>query len=68
MEAYTDLDHTIKYYHYDLLPFNFKFIRNLTSQSSAPDFQREMDSWMNAMPRGEVANWVVRIHIKLLLS
>lgn len=66
MEAYTDLGHTIKYYDYNLLPFNFKFIRNIPSQSSAQDFKREMDSWMNAMPSGEVANWVVRTHIKLL--
>ncbi|XP_071628959.1 maltase 1-like isoform X1 [Temnothorax longispinosus] len=62
MEAYTTLEHTIQYYDYNLLPFNFKFIRNLNSKSSAQDFKREMDSWMNSMPRGEVANWVLGNH------
>ncbi|KAL0120270.1 hypothetical protein PUN28_008137 [Cardiocondyla obscurior] len=62
IEAYTDLDHTIEYYKYNVLPFNFKFIRNLTAASTANDYKREMDEWMNSMPKGEVANWVLGNH------
>lgn len=68
MEAYTTPEHTMQYYNYSLLPFNFGFITNLNNKSTPQDFKREMDAWMNSMPAGEVANWVVRIHMKLLLS
>lgn len=66
MEAYTNFENTMKYYDYDVLPFNFAFIINLNAQSSAQDFKREMDAWLNAMPREGVANWVVCINIKLI--
>jgi len=69
MEAYTNFEHTMQYYNYDVLPFNFEFVTNLTIQSSAEDFKREMDSWMNSMPKGKVANWVVRIYkINIILG
>lgn len=68
MEAYTNFENTMKYYKYDLMPFNFEFITNINAQSNASDYKREIDAWMNSMPKGEVANWVVRIHMKLLLS
>ncbi|XP_072743958.1 maltase 1-like [Anoplolepis gracilipes] len=62
MEAYTSLPHTILYYHYNLTPFNFEFIRNITVNSSAQFVKDEMDLWMNSMPTGEVANWVMGNH------
>ncbi|KAL6264517.1 hypothetical protein P5V15_004625 [Pogonomyrmex californicus] len=62
MEAYTNLKHTIQYYDYDVLPFNFAFIKNVNAQSSAQDFKREIDAWMNLMPSGEIANWVLGNH------
>lgn len=60
VEAYTNFDHTMQYYDYNVLPFNFMFITNITVESSAADFKREIDSWLNSMPSGEIANWVVR--------
>lgn len=62
MEAYTDFEHTMRYYDYGVEPFNFKFIIDLKAQSSAQDFKQAIDSWMNSMPEGKVANWVVRIY------
>ncbi|XP_024867549.1 maltase 1-like [Temnothorax curvispinosus] len=62
MEAYTNFEHTMQYYDYNVLPFNFMFITNLNSKSSAQDFKREIDSWMNSMPSGKIANWVLGNH------
>ncbi|XP_011157503.2 maltase 1 [Solenopsis invicta] len=62
MEAYANLDNTMKYYEYNVLPFNFEFIIDLNAQSSAKDFKRQIDMWMEAMPKGEVANWVLGNH------
>lgn len=67
IEAYSNLKNTMEYYKHQLLPFNFGFITNLNSTSSAEEFKREIDTWMNSMPSGEIANWVVRIHMKLLI-
>ncbi|EFN63688.1 Maltase 1 [Camponotus floridanus] len=64
MEAYTSFPHTIQYYDYNVLPFNFMFIVNLTAKSSAKDFKEKIDLWINSIPHGEVSNWVVRIHTK----
>lgn len=68
MEAYTSFPHTMQYYNYNVLPFNFEFIINVTNSSSAQYFKQEIDLWMNSMPKGEIANWVVRIYMKSLLS
>ncbi|XP_012529302.1 maltase 1 [Monomorium pharaonis] len=62
MEAYTNLENTIKYYDYNVLPFNFEFIIKLKAQSTTRDFKREMDIWMDLMPKGEVASWVLGNH------
>ncbi|XP_011875708.1 PREDICTED: maltase 2-like [Vollenhovia emeryi] len=63
-EAYADLDLTIKYYQSgSTVPFNFVFIADLNDKSSASDFKRYIDRWMNNIPEGEyVANWVVGNH------
>lgn len=64
-EAYADFDLTIKYYESgSTVPFNFMFIGDLNNKSSAADFKRGIDRWMNNMPNGAayVANWVVGNH------
>lgn len=63
MEAYSDPEHTMQYYNYDLIPFNFKFITNVNATSSAQEFKQQIDLWMNSMPRGKIANWAVRIYM-----
>lgn len=65
-EAYTSLANSIKYYgsadgtrrgaH---VPFNFELITYLNSSSTALDAKRIINSWLDAMPQGARANWVV---------
>lgn len=62
MEAYSDPEHTMQYYNYDLIPFNFKFITNVNATSSAQEFKQQIDLWMNSMPRGKIANWAMGNH------
>ncbi|KAG5343522.1 MAL1 Maltase, partial [Acromyrmex charruanus] len=62
MEAYSDPKHTMQYYYYNLLPFNFKFITNVNTTSSAQEFKQQIDLWMNSMPRGKIANWALGNH------
>lgn len=64
-EAYTDFNLTILYYESGSnVPFNFMFMADLKNTSSAADFKRLIDRWMNHMPKGPsyVANWVVGNH------
>ncbi|XP_072759869.1 alpha-glucosidase [Anoplolepis gracilipes] len=64
-EAYTDFDLTILYYTSgSTVPFNFMFISDLNNKSSAPDFKRLIDRWMNNIPNNPsyVANWVEGNH------
>ncbi|KAL2720254.1 hypothetical protein V1478_010520 [Vespula squamosa] len=63
-EAYTDFDLTVRYYKSgSTVPFNFMFIADLNNGSSAPDFKRLTDRWMNNLPSKDyVANWVVGNH------
>ncbi|XP_014295849.2 alpha-glucosidase-like [Microplitis demolitor] len=63
-EAYTSLPLTVKYYEYGSnVPFNFMFVTGLNNKSSALDFKRSIDSWLNSIPEGDyIANWVVDNH------
>ncbi|XP_012283498.1 maltase 1 [Orussus abietinus] len=63
-EAYTFMPLTMKYYTYGSnAPMNFMFIADLNNGSTASDFKRTIDNWMNNIPDGEyVANWVVGNH------
>lgn len=62
-EGYTTLPLVMKYYEYGSdVPFNFMFMSDLFNYSSAADFKRLIDRWMNAMPKGSSANWVVGNH------
>ncbi|GAB1869740.1 alpha-glucosidase [Camponotus japonicus] len=59
IEAYTDFPHTIEYYNYDVLPFNFGIIKNVTANSSAEYVKEEIDLYINSLPSGTIANWVL---------
>uniref|UniRef100_A0A6V7LS29 alpha-glucosidase n=1 Tax=Bracon brevicornis TaxID=1563983 RepID=A0A6V7LS29_9HYME len=68
-EAYTNLTYLIKYYKYGSnIPFNFMFMGQLNNKSSPLDFKRDMDSYLNEIPPGEVANWVVGNHDQQRIS
>lgn len=65
-EAYANITFTMKYYHSDdgtrkgsHMPFNFLMITDLNKFSKAQDFVYVISKWMNYMPAGETANWVV---------
>ncbi|XP_043269084.1 alpha-glucosidase-like [Venturia canescens] len=62
-EGYTALPLVMKYYLYGVdAPMNFMFMSDLTNDSRAVDFKRNIDAWMNGMPEGSLANWVVGNH------
>ncbi|XP_025263073.1 maltase 2-like [Camponotus floridanus] len=62
METYSSLEHTLEYYDYDVLPFNFLFITNVTNSSTATDFKNTIDLWINSVPYGKSNNWVLGNH------
>ncbi|XP_012222970.1 alpha-glucosidase [Linepithema humile] len=64
-EAYADLNFTMLYYPAgSTVPFNFMFVSDLNNKSTAADFKRYVDRWLNNMPEGSqyVPNWVVGNH------
>lgn len=71
-EAYTALENTTRFYgdgkrlgaH---IPFNFELISNINIQSKAGDIKKNIDNWLNAMPKGPQfkPNWVVRNRNKI---
>lgn len=58
-EAYASLDNIVRYYGRSHFPFNFILIERLNVNSTAGDFKDVIDSWMDKMPPGGTANWVV---------
>ncbi|XP_052867557.1 maltase 2-like [Anopheles cruzii] len=66
-EAYADLEQTMLWYgsgnrkgaH---IPFNFAMINRLSNDSRAEDFKAIVDEWLDAMPAGQQANWVLGNH------
>ncbi|CAG2063176.1 unnamed protein product, partial [Timema podura] len=63
-EAYETINQTMLYYGTDEragahFTFNFLFIRNLTENSTADDYDYIIHQWMDNMPQGRWANWVV---------
>ncbi|XP_053594543.1 alpha-glucosidase-like [Microplitis demolitor] len=62
-EAYTTLPYAMKYYQFGSnIPFNFIFLRNITSVSKPVDYKRAIDRYLNSIPAGYVANWVTGNH------
>ncbi|XP_003702695.1 maltase A3 [Megachile rotundata] len=62
-EAYTSWENTIKYYEAGShVAFNFKFITDADKNSDASTFKNIIDRWLNMMPNGSVANWVMGNH------
>uniref|UniRef100_A0A182Y1H5 alpha-glucosidase n=1 Tax=Anopheles stephensi TaxID=30069 RepID=A0A182Y1H5_ANOST len=68
-ETYSPIDIVMKYYGNDTvpgaqIPFNFHFITDLSRDSSAKDFERTINYWIDHMPAMEtiVPNWVLGNH------
>jgi alpha-glucosidase len=70
VEAYANLENTLRFYETENgkprahFPFNFILIENLNEGSSPHDFKNQIDQWLNQMPDGAVANWVLGNHDK----
>lgn len=68
-EAYSSLETLMKYYGNGTvegshIPFNFELISNLGTWSNANDYVRFINGWMDNMPKGRTANWVLGNHDK----
>lgn len=65
-EAYASIQNTMKYYGNETkpgahAPFNFGLINELSKKSTAANFNDAIHNWLDNMPRGKQANWVVNI-------
>lgn len=65
-EAYASLQLTFKYYtngsvQGSHIPFNFELIQKVNINSTAEDYKNSIESWLNGMPSGHMANWVVSV-------
>ncbi|XP_030388341.1 maltase A1 [Scaptodrosophila lebanonensis] len=66
-EAYTSFENMIKFYGDGVrngshVPFNFDFLSNINNVSTAHDYAEHIQKWINAMPAGVYANWVLGNH------
>uniref|UniRef100_A0A2S2PDA4 Maltase 2 n=1 Tax=Schizaphis graminum TaxID=13262 RepID=A0A2S2PDA4_SCHGA len=66
-EAYTTIENTIRYYGNKTnlgahMPFNFGLIERLNDSSNAAKFNDAVNSWLDVMPDGKCANWVIGNH------
>ncbi|KAM8713399.1 hypothetical protein ACLKA7_013676 [Drosophila subpalustris] len=66
-EAYTSFENIIKCYgdgtrNGSHIPFNFDFLSNINNASKATAYVEHIEKWMNAMPQGVYANWVLGNH------
>ncbi|XP_026811817.1 maltase 2-like isoform X1 [Rhopalosiphum maidis] len=66
-EAYTTIENTIRYYGNKTnlgahMPFNFGLIERLNDSSNAAKFNDAVNSWLDIMPDGKCANWVIGNH------
>lgn len=63
-ESYARVDLTQKYYGNSTtkgshIPFNFELIKRVNINSTAEDYKNVIEEWLNLMPSGQMANWVV---------
>lgn len=72
-EAYTDIPNTMRFYESNNgrlgahMPFNFQLIY-VPRNASAQHIKQNIDTWLNNMPQGHTASWVVSSKIKFVLA
>ncbi|KAJ8674509.1 hypothetical protein QAD02_005771 [Eretmocerus hayati] len=64
IEAHSSMPRTMKYFEVGGIPFNFDFLHPLNKTSTALDFKKSIEDWLEALPEGEVGNtpWVIGNH------
>ncbi|XP_023166352.2 maltase A1 [Drosophila hydei] len=66
-EAYTSFENIMKFYGDGVrngshIPFNFDFLTSINNASKATEYVEHIEKWLNAMPAGVSANWVLGNH------
>lgn len=64
VESYARVDLTQRYYGNSTakgaqIPFNFELVKRVNANSTAQDYKDVIEEWLNMMPAGQMANWVV---------
>ena len=64
IETWSEIDIVMQYYGNETaegaqMPFNFQMISRLNSNSNAYYYAETINLWMDKMPKGRTANWVV---------
>lgn len=64
-ESWSLIDKVMKFYgdgvqNGSYIPFNFEMMKSMNQQSTAKQYKANVDLWLNNMPNGVQANWVVR--------
>jgi alpha-glucosidase len=64
-ESYARIDLIQRFYGTETVegaqvPFNFELIKKVNKLSTAEDYKNVVEEWLNLMPAGKMANWVVR--------
>ncbi|PSN31182.1 Maltase 1 [Blattella germanica] len=67
LETYASLEQVMQYYGTEErpgghFPFNFLLITDLNNESKAEDFNNVIHKWIDNMPEGRWANWVIGNH------
>ena len=62
LETDLDIPEIMEYYDCGDIPFNFNLARHLRSDVTADQVKEEVESWLGAMERENVANWVSGSH------
>ncbi|XP_014259044.1 alpha-glucosidase-like [Cimex lectularius] len=62
VEAYTDVNNTMRYYGKRTVPFNFFLITHLRKDSNATAFAKAINQWMDNLPKNHPPNWVLGNH------
>lgn len=67
VESYAKIDLNMKYYGTETapgahFPFNFELIKIANNESTATDYKNTVEAWINTMPAGHIANWVLGNH------
>ncbi|KAJ8673808.1 hypothetical protein QAD02_005070 [Eretmocerus hayati] len=62
LETWGRESHVLGYYNVGADPFNFRLLFDVTNTSTAEETKEIISAWLNAIPEGEVTNWIAGNH------